>query len=148
MSGLCGLVAAYWARGALVLLFPPRGTTPLRLPADIDWRVLALSIAIAFTATLLFGLVPAMLASKVDLVGGLKADTSGAVGGRAPARAALVFVQVALSFVLLVGAGLVVESLQHMRAASPGFDADRLLVSYIDMAAAGYDTKRASVFKD
>jgi predicted permease len=148
IAGVSGLVAAYWARGALVFLFPPRGTTPLRLPADLDWRVLLLSVGIAFTATLLFGLIPAMLASKVDLVGGLKADSSGAVGGRAPVRAGLVFVQVALSFVLLVGAGLVVESLRHMRTASPGFDADRVLVTYIDMAAAGYDTTRANVFKD
>jgi predicted permease len=148
IAGVCGLVAAYWARGALIFLFPPRGTTPLRLPADLDWRVLALSVGIAFSATLLFGLIPAMLASKVDLVGGLKADSSGAVGGRAPVRAGLVFVQVALSFVLIVGAGLVVESLRHMRTANPGFDADRVLVTYIDMAAAGYDTTRANVFKD
>ncbi|HEV3057797.1 MAG TPA: ABC transporter permease [Vicinamibacterales bacterium] len=148
IAGVCGLVAAYWARGGLVFLFPPRGTTPLRLPADLDWRVLLLSIGIAFTATLLFGLIPAMLASKVDLVGGLKADASGAVGGRARVRAGLVFVQVALSFVLVVGAGLVVESLRHMRTASPGFDADRVVVTYIDMAAAGYDTTRANVFKD
>jgi predicted permease len=148
IAGVCGLVAAYWARGALVFLFPPRGTTPLRLPADLDWRVLLLSVGIAFTATLLFGLIPAMLASKVDLVGGLKAESSGAVGGRAPVRAGLVFVQVALGFVLLVGAGLVVESLRHMRTASPGFDADRVLVTYIDMAAAGYDTTRANVLKD
>jgi len=148
IAGVCGLVAAYWARGALVLLFPPRGTTPLRLPADLDWRVLMLSVGIAFTATLLFGLIPAMLASKVDLVGGLKTDSSGAVGGRAPVRAGLVVVQVALSFALIVGAGLVIMSLRHMRTASPGFDADRVLVTYIDMAAAGYDTTRANVFKD
>src|SRR5262249_4380870 len=135
IAGACGLVAAFWARGALVLLFPPRGTTPLRLPADLDWRVLLVSVAIAFTATLLFGLIPAMLASKVDLVDGLKTDSAGAVGGRARARvrASLVFVQVALSFVLLVGAGLVVQSVRHMHAAWPGFDADHVLVTYIDL---------------
>src|SRR5215831_12156084 len=150
IAGACGLVAAYWARGALVFLFPPRGTTPLRLPADLDGRVVILSVAIAFVATLLFGLIPAMLASKVDLVGGLKADSAGAVGGygRARMRAAMVFVQVAVSFVLLVGAGLVVESLYRMRTKNPGFDADRVLVTYIDLAAADYDVARANVFKD
>ena len=151
LAGGGGLAAAYWARGALVLLFPPRGTTPLRLPADLDWRVLLSSIAIAFAATLLFGLIPAMLASKVDLVTGLKADAGGSVGGggsRARVRAALVFAQVALGFVLIVGASLVIESLHHMRTASPGFDADRVLVTYIDLAAAGYDPGRANVFKD
>jgi predicted permease len=54
IAGVCGLVAAYWARGALVFLFPPRGTTPLRLPADLDWRVVALGVGIAFTATVWF----------------------------------------------------------------------------------------------
>jgi len=150
IAGACGLVAAYWARGALVFLFPPRGTTPLRLPADLDVRVLLLSIALTFAATVLFGLIPAMLASKVDLVGGLKTDSAGAGGGgaRARVRATLVLIQVAISFVLIVGAGLVVESLYHMRTKSPGFDADRVLVTSIDLAAADYDIPRANVFKD
>ena len=150
IAGVCGLVAAYWARGALVFLFPPRGTTPLRLPADLDVRVLLVSVGIAFVATLIFGVIPAMLASKVDLVGGLKTDSAGSVGGRARARvrATLVLVQVAVSFVLIVGAGLVVESLYHMRTKSPGFDADRVLVTYVDLAAADYDAARANVFRD
>jgi putative ABC transport system permease protein len=150
IAGACGLVAAYWARGALVFLFPPRGTTPLRLPADLDGRVLVLSLGLTFAATVLFGLIPAMLASKVDLVGGLKRDSAGAGGGgaRARVRATLVLVQVAISFVLIVGAGLVVESLYHMRTTSPGFDPDRVLVTYIDLAAADYDIGRANVFKD
>jgi predicted permease len=150
IAGVCGLVAAYWARGALVFVFPPRGTTPLRLPADLDVRVLLLSVGIAFVATLLFGLIPAILASKADLVGGLKTDSAGAVGGRARARvrATLVFAQVAVSFVLIVGAGLVVESLYHMRTKNPGFDADRVLVTNIDLAAADYDIGGANVFRD
>ena len=150
IAGVCGLVAAYWARGALVFLFPPRGTTPLRLPADLDLRVLLVSVGVAFVATLLFSVIPAMLASKIDLVGGLKAESAGSVGGRARARvrATLVLVQVAVSFVLIVGAGLVVESLYHLRTKSPGFDADRVLVTSIDLAAADYDASRAAVFRD
>jgi putative ABC transport system permease protein len=149
IAGACGLVAAYWARGALVFLFPPRGTTPMRLPADLDARVLLLSVGIAFAATVLFGLIPAMLASKVDLVDGLKTNSDGAGGGaRARVRTALVLVQVAISFVLIVGAGLVGESLSHMRTKSPGFQADRVLVTYLDLAAADYDMGRANVLKD
>src|SRR5262245_20518464 len=150
IAGVCGLVAAYWTRGGLVFVFPPRGTTPLRLPADLDLRVLLFSVGIAFVATLLFGLIPAMLASKVDLVGGLKADSTGSVGGRARARvrAILVMAQVAVSFVLIVGASLVVESLVHMRTKNPGFDADRVLVTNIDLASADYDIGRANVFRD
>lgn len=149
IAGVCGVVAAWWARGALVLLFPPRGTTPLRLPADLDWRVVLVTVATAFAATLLFGLAPALLGSQVDLVDGLKADSAGSFGGRARARvrAGLVLVQVALGFVLIVGAGLVVESLHHMRAASPGFDVDAVVVTSIDLAGAGYDTIRADSFR-
>jgi putative ABC transport system permease protein len=150
ISGVCGLIAASWARGALVLLFPPRGTTQLRLPADLDWRVVVLSVGIAFVATVLFGLLPALFASKVDLVAALKSDTPGARGGRAGAqlRALLVVLQVGVSFVLIVGAGLVVESLRHSQTASPGFDADHVLVTHIDLAAADYDQARANAFRD
>ena len=150
IAAVCGVIAAYWGRGALVFLFPPRGATPLRLPADLDWRVLVASVGVALIATLLSGLIPALLASKVDLVAGLKTDSAGAAGGRGRAnvRAALVVIQVALSFVLLVGAGLVVESLHHMHTSSPGFDADRVLSTYVDTAAAGYDRTRANAFQD
>jgi ABC-type antimicrobial peptide transport system permease subunit len=88
IAGACGLVAAYWARGALVFLFPPLGTTPLRLPADLDVRVLLLSLGLTFAATVRFGLIPARLASKVDLVDGLKTDSADAGAGGARARGA------------------------------------------------------------
>src|SRR5437899_2145175 len=118
-----GLLVAYWCRHALVLLFPARGGVSMHLPGEIDWRVLALSAAVCLIATLLIGLVPAIQAGKIDLAGALKADSGGSVGGRGKSRvrSGLVLIQVSLSFVLLVGAGLLLQSLQRIRTNSPGF---------------------------
>jgi len=145
-----GLIVAYWCRNALVLLFPPRGGTVLRLPAELDWRVLAVSVGVSVLATLLFGLAPALLSSNIDLVDALKSESGGVVGGRGKAwvRSSLVLIQVSISFVLLVGAGLVIRSLEQMRTVNPGFTTDGVLVTAIDVVSAGYDTARAKTFQD
>ena len=93
------------------------------------------------TATLLFGLVPAVLTSNIDLAGALRSESGGVVGAhrRAWVRSALVLVQVSLSFVLLVGAGLLIQSMQAVRNASPGFSTDGVLTTSIDLFTAGYD---------
>src|SRR3989442_8237316 len=118
-----GLVAANWSRNALALLVPPRGGVLLRLPGDLDWRVLVLSAGVCVVSTLLFGLVPAIVTSNIDLAGALRSESGGVVGarGRSWIRSTLVLVQMSLSFVLLVGAGLLIQSLQQIRSASPGF---------------------------
>ncbi|MGE5244827.1 MAG: ABC transporter permease [Betaproteobacteria bacterium] len=145
-----GLVVAEWCRNALVLLFPPRGGTVMRLPADLDWRVLAASVGICLVATLLFGLAPALLSSRIELADALRAESAGVVGGRSRTwvRAGLVLVQVSLSFVLLVGAGLVIQSLERMRTTSPGFSTDGVVTTAIDLVSAGYDAPRAKTFQD
>src|SRR6202040_4284571 len=120
-----GLLVAYWCRHALVLLFPARGGVQMHLPGEIDWRVLALSAGVCLATTLLMGLVPTLQTGKIDLAQSMKMETAGVVGGRGRAwmRTGLVLVQVSLSFVLLVGAGLLVQSLLKVRTASPGFNA-------------------------
>src|SRR5882724_8338715 len=118
-----GLLVAHWCRHALVLLFPARAGVAMHLPGEIDWRVLVLSAGVYLLATLVMGLVPATHSGKVDLAAALKSESGGVVGGRGTAwvRSGLVLVQVSLSFVLLVGAGLLLQSLQKIRTASPGF---------------------------
>jgi predicted permease len=145
----CGLVVAYACRNLLVLFFPPRTSVKVNLPAEIDWRVLALAAAVCLVSTLLFGLAPAMQASKVDLAGAMKAEAGGVVGGRGRAwiRSGLVMVQVSLSFALLVGAGLLLKSLVSMQSADPGFST-RTLLTWVDMASAGYDRQRIAAFED
>jgi putative ABC transport system permease protein len=145
-----GLLVAYWCRHALVLLFPARGGVSMHLPGEIDWRVLALSAGVCSIATLLIGLVPAMQTGKIDIAAALKADSTGVVGGsgRAWIRSGLVLVQVSLSFVLLVMAGLLVQSLQKIRNSSPGFSTQGVLFTGIDLNSAGYDERRAQTFQD
>ena len=145
-----GLLVAHWCRHALVLLFPARGGVAMHLPGEIDWRVLVLSAGVCLVATLLLGLVPAMQTRNLDLAGALKADSGGVVGGggRAWVRSGLVLVQVALSFVLLVGAGLLLQSLQKIRTTSPGFSTHEVLETSVNLTAAGYDAPRAQAFQD
>src|SRR5580704_1335358 len=145
-----GLLVAYWCRHALVLLFPARGGVAMHLPGEIDWRVLALSAGVCLVTTLLLGLVPAMQTGKIDLAGALKSDSAGVVGGsgRAWVRSGLVVVQVSLSFLLLVGAGLLLQSLQKIRNTSPGFSTHGVLDTAVNLTAAGYDAQRAQSFQD
>jgi macrolide transport system ATP-binding/permease protein len=145
-----GLLVAHWCRHALVLLFPARGGVAMHLPGEIDWRVLALSAGVCVMATLLLGLVPAMQTRKIDLAGALKSDSAGVVGGggRAWIRSSLVVVQVSLSFVLLVGAGLLLQSLKKTRNTSPGFSTHEVLDTAVNLTAAGYDAQRAQSFQD
>src|SRR5262249_16906990 len=117
------------------------------LPGRIDWRVLVASVGICIGATMLFALMPAIHASHVDLSGALKSDGGGVVAGsnRSRLRSGLVLVQVSLSFVLLAGTGLLLQSLQRMQNTSPGFSTD-VIVSGADLVSAGYNLERAKAF--
>jgi macrolide transport system ATP-binding/permease protein len=145
-----GLLVAYWCRHALVVLFPARGGVSMHLPGEIDWRVLAVSAGVCVIATLVVGLVPAMQSGRIDLAGALKSDSAGVVGSRQRAwvRSGLVVVQVSLSFVLLVGAGLLLQSLQKIRNSSPGFTTHGVLSTAVDVVSAGYDAQRTKNFQD
>src|SRR5438876_339012 len=149
LAAVGGLAVAIWLRDALALLTPPRGGILLRLPGALDWRVLVSSAALCVLSTLLFALVPALLTSDIDLAGALRSQ-SGAVGThrRAWLRSALVLVQISLSFVLLVGAGLLVKSFDAVRNASPGFSTTGVLTTSVDLFTAGYDVQRAKNFQD
>lgn len=144
-----GLLIAHWSRNLLVLLLP-RSVGVLNLPGEIDWRVLALTAGICLLATLLFALVPALQASRIDLATALKSEAGGVVGGqqRATVRSGLVLMQVALSFVLLVATGLLLRSLRLMQDTSPGFSTRGLLVTSVDFIGAGYDVQRTKNAED
>src|SRR5712664_264444 len=146
-----GLLVAHWCRHALVLLFPARGGVAMYLPGEIDWRVLGLSAGVCLISTLLLGLVPAMQTRKIDLAGALKSEMAGVVGGgqgKSWVRSGLVVVQVSLSFLLLVGAGLLMQSLHRIRNLNPGFSTRGVLETAVDLRGAGYDAQRAKTFDD
>src|SRR6266478_561836 len=143
-----GIAVAYWCRNALVFAFP--SSVPglvVDYPGQIDWRVLVVSAGICILATLVFALVPAIHASHVDLSGALKTEGSGVLGGTGRSRlsSAWVLVQASLSFLLLAGTGLLLQSLAKMRNANPGFSTD-VIVSVTDLFSAGYNLERAKVF--
>ena len=148
IAAVGGIAVAYWCRNALVLAFPPPlPGTVIDYPGQIDWRVLAASAGICMASTLLFALVPAIRASDVDLSNALKTEAGGVLGGtgRSRLRSALVLVQVSLSFILLAGTGLLLQSLIKMRNASPGFNTS-VVSSVVDLFSAGYNPDRAKVF--
>ena len=144
-----GIMVAYWCRNALVLVSPVRtpGIT-IDYPGQLDWRVLVLSVAVCIGSTMLFALIPAVQASHVDLSGALKSEGSGVVGGSGQSRlrSALVFVQVALSFVLIAGTGLLLRSMVQMQNSDPGFLTRNVVVSAVDLFSSGYKPDRAKIF--
>ena len=145
-----GLLVAYWCRHALVLLMPRRGAVQMYLPGEIDARVMALSVGLCLAVTLIVGIIPAFQTRHLDLAGPLKGESPGVVGarGRAWMRSGLVIFQVSLSFVLLVGAALLLESLKNIRTTSPGFTTASVVTTRVPLLAAGYDESRAKVFQD
>ena len=144
-----GFLVAIWGRNLLASFFPPRGGATMHVAGNVDWRVFAVGAAVCLVSTLLFGLVPALVTRRIDLAGALRTETAH-VGarGRAWVRSALVFVQVALSFVLLVDASLLIQSLQRTRHANPGFTVDGVVTTSVDLFAAGYDVPRARIAED
>jgi macrolide transport system ATP-binding/permease protein len=142
-----GIFVAYWCRHALVLLFPGDA---MYLPGQIDGRVLGLSAAICLVVTLAVGLVPAFQTRHLALAETFKAEASAVMGarGRAWLRSSLVVLQVTLTFILLVGATLLMQSLRKIRTTSPGFSTTGVLDTWIPLVAAGYDGPRAKTFQD
>jgi hypothetical protein len=96
------------------------------------------------------GLVPAFEARKLDLAVPLKAESRAVAGlhGKAWLRSGLVVFQVGLSFILLVGAALLLESLEKIRTASPGFSTTSVVTTGVSLVAAGYDVPRGKTFQD
>jgi len=145
-----GLLIARWCGHLFVLLLPVRNGNAMHLPGEMDWRVMTLSAAVCLVATLLFALLPAIQASKIDLAATLRSEMAGIARGRGKswARSSLVVVQVSLCFILLVGAGLLLQSLQKIRSDSPGFSTNGVLVTAVNLVAAGYDAEHAKTFQE
>ena len=149
LAVLGGLAVAYWCRNLLVVFFPAPSGVVANLKGEIDWRVLLFSAGVCLVSTLMFALVPAIQAGKVDLAGSLKSESGSVFGarGKSRIRSILVVVQVSLCFVLLVSAVLLIQSMQRIRSSNPGFLTQSLLTTGFDLAAAGYDETRAKDFQ-
>ncbi len=144
-SGMLALLGAavglLFARGALRVVTVLAGESmPRAAEISLDPRVLLFAGLVAALTGVLFGLAPAWHASRVNLQGTLKESGRGATSGRAGLRQALVIAEVALTFVLLVGAGLLLVSFQRILQVNPGFVADRVLTFHINLPAEKYQS--------
>lgn len=150
LGGLLGLWIAGWSAHALLVLASQDGT-PVPLDLHIDARVLAFTFGISLLTGILFGAVPALAARKVDAGPALQKTSRGVMeggGSRFTFRNGLVIAQVALSLLLLVGAGLFVRTLQNLSRTDLGYRRDHLLVASLDFSSAGYkDERLAHLYK-
>ncbi len=149
IGGALGLVFALWGRQLLWSLRPPfLGENSISL--DLDLTVLGFTALISLLTGVLFGLYPALQASKPNLTEALyEAGRGGAArGAQHRMRSGLVVAQVALALVALIGAGLFLRSMGKAQKIDPGFEIDRLAVLNVDPIGAGYDADRAGQFYD
>ena len=114
----------------------------------MDMRVLMFGLALSIVTGLVCGLSPALSARRTDLVAALNVEGRGFTGGRLAGRKLLVTAQIALSFVLLAGAGLFARTLANLRDIDFGFDDSHLLMLRVDPTLSKYDTPRLFAFYD
>jgi predicted permease len=154
-GGALGVLLALWGVDAVTALLTSGSDRPFGFVVAPDWRVLAFTIGVTFITGILFGLAPAFRGTRVDLTPALKESASSLPrGGMRLGRwfrlgDALVVAQVALSVVVLVGAGLLVRTLRNLHEVSPGFDTQNVLLFGIDPVLIGYkDAQSAQLFRD
>ncbi|PYV24491.1 MAG: permease, partial [Acidobacteria bacterium] len=149
LGGALGVMFASWASEALLAMV---SAGPERLPLNVapDARVLAFTLLLSLGTALLFGIAPALRATRVDLSPSLKEGRGmAAVASRSPLAKALIVCQVALSLVLLIGAGLFLRSLVNLASVDAGFNKENVLLFAIDPVDVGYkeDARLANLYQ-
>ena len=144
IGGIGGVILAYCLGDLLVALLPPT-PFPIALDPQPDWRVLTISLVVAISSGILFGLAPALQISRWNLTEGLRerASTAGGAVTRFNLRSLLVVAQIAVSLLLLIGSGLFLKSFYKAQAIDPGFRTDNLDIVTINPVLAGYDSDRS-----
>jgi len=138
VGGALGLMIARWGQA---LLPAPLGTT-----APADWRILTFTAATTVFAGVVFGIAPALRATRMDVSVALKPNSRTVTGSNTILSRALLVVQVSISVVLLVGAGLFLHTLDNLRRVDVGFDPENLLFVRVDAEGAGLSEERRFQF--
>lgn len=146
VGGLLGLAVSSWTMRGLAGIMPHM-EPPMKVAVNPDLRVLCFNIAVSLFTAIVFGLIPALQATRSDVASVLKDQASAvAGGGQAGWRKLLVCAQVSLSLVLLIGAGLFVGTLRNLEGLNPGFEVANLVSFSVNPTLNGYDTVRAKLF--
>jgi predicted permease len=147
IGGALGLLFAYWGKDALLALRPWGGGT-LSLDLKLDLRMLGFTAAVSALTGILFGLAPALRATRVELNASLKDGTGTGGGSRSTLSKGLVVTQVSLSLVLLAGAGLFIRTLRNLQNVEIGFNRENMLLFRADPRISGHkDEQIANVYQ-
>lgn len=147
VGGALGLLVAYWSISGLLAAELPL-PIPVAAGVSLDTRVLIFALGLSVLTGVVFGLAPALQASKPDVVTVLKnvVIASGTPGRFFSARKILIVAQVALSLVALIGAGLFLRSLDKAQAINPGFEIDKMAILGVNLGREGYTPERGALF--
>ena len=143
-GGGLGLLLAVWWSDLLVSL--GKQDIPRALQVGMDWRVLGFTLLVSVTTGVVFGLVPALHSSKTELTESLKERGAGEGARRNRIRNVLVVAELAIAVVLLVGAGLLIQSLWRLRQVPPGFNSENVLTLVVGIPEVKYPTAKQAQF--
>jgi putative ABC transport system permease protein len=141
-----GLVITQWLIGLLLAVLPAL-PVPIGMDFFVDWRVVMFALAVSLASAAVCGLVPALQASRPELVPALKSE-EGSPGGRLRLRSAFIVAQVTLSLVLVIAGGLFVRALARAGSIDPGFDQTNVDVVMLELSLSGYGEADALAFAD
>jgi predicted permease len=153
VGGVAGVLLAWWTLNLFLSVIFVRygGPEMLRIVIDLtpDWRVLTYSFGLALLSGIAFGLVPALHATRPDLIGVVKSEGANATGRSTRSRltSVLVVAQVSICLMLLISAGLLIRSVQLNLSTDPGYEAKNLLSVGYSLELSGYDAERAKIFQ-
>jgi putative ABC transport system permease protein len=139
-GALAGLLLGAWLVALLTRVLPPN--IPRREEIALDWTVALVALAIALLCSALFGAIPALQASRTDALATMKESGSRTMSSRSRGRATLVVAEIALTLVLLVGAGLLINSFVRLQRVDSGFRPDHTTVMGIALPEARYPTAK------
>ena len=145
IGGIAGLLLSIWLTRVLMSMLPEGA--PRLGQVGIDYRVLTFSLGVSALTGILFGIVPALQASKLDVTSALKEGGCGGEGRRRTrARSVLLIGEVAVSLMLLVGAGLLIKSFLRLQEVRPGFNAHNVLIANLALPGAKYNDQQSVQF--
>ncbi|HKA22576.1 MAG TPA: ABC transporter permease [Blastocatellia bacterium] len=145
-GGALGLLPAFWL-ASLASAFKLPLNIPLAFEVHIDYRVYIFTFLLSLATGLLFGLLPALQATKTDLVPALKEEVSFGGHSRSWLKSSLIVAQVALSLILLVAGGLMIRALNKAQTINLGFDPQRSIEVAFDLRLQGYESGQAKEFQ-